>query len=198
MWKEKCGFTRETPVKPAKGTKTGTGTKSTRTVLEVPPTAVSTAEDIPTVETVGNEVEIPDDTLLPADFGEEEVPAHEGEAQENADDVPTTSVPERRSGRRWKPTQRFLGGMQQETIALPVLAQACCYDDQYETILDGAHPMSLLAKTDGDTMYWDQAMKQHDSAEFLKAAMDEATSHQENGHWRVIWKPNRYSMPSGA
>jgi hypothetical protein len=153
------------------------------------PTAVATAEDIPTVETVGNEVEIADDTLLPADLGEEEVPAHEGAAQENVDDVPTTSAPERRSGRRWKQTQTFLEGMQQETIVLPVAAQACCYDDQHETILDGVvHPMSLLAKNDGDTMYWDQAMKQHDSAEFLKAAIDEVTSHQENGHGNVIRK----------
>jgi hypothetical protein len=111
------------------------------------------------------------------------VSAHKGAAPENADDVP-----ERRSGRRWKPIPSFLEGMQQETIALPVAVQAFCYNDQHETILDGAHPMSLLAKTDGDTMYWDQAMKQHDSAEFLKAAMDEVTSHQENEHWRVIRK----------
>jgi Reverse transcriptase (RNA-dependent DNA polymerase) len=31
-------------------------------------------------------------------------------------------------------------------------------------------------------------MKQHNSAESLKAAIDEVTSHQENGYWKVIRK----------
>jgi hypothetical protein len=39
---------------------------------------------------------------------------------------------------------------------------------------------------DGDTMYWDQALKQHDAAEFVKAAIDETSTHQENGHWKVV------------
>jgi hypothetical protein len=42
--------------------------------------------------------------------------------------------------------------------------------------------------SEGDTMYWDQAMKQHDSSEFLKATIDEVTSHQENRHWKFIPK----------
>jgi hypothetical protein len=35
-------------------------------------------------------------------------------------------------------------------------------------------------------MYWDQAIKQHDSKEFIQAAVDEITTHQENGHWKVV------------
>jgi radical SAM superfamily enzyme len=62
------------------------------------------------------------------------------------------------------------------------------YDDEYETMVDNVNPMCLLTKTDGDTMYWDQAIRQHDAEEFIKAAVDEVTTHQKNGHWKVIDK----------
>jgi hypothetical protein len=60
------------------------------------------------------------------------------------------------------------------------------YDSKYKTFIDDKNPISLLASTDCDTMYWDQAIKQHDSAEFIKDAINEITTHQENSHWEVI------------
>jgi hypothetical protein len=35
-------------------------------------------------------------------------------------------------------------------------------------------------------MYWDQELKHHDAAEFVKAAVDEISTHQENGQWKVV------------
>jgi hypothetical protein len=72
-------------------------------------------------------------------------------------------------------------------VALPVALQAAVYDSEYyKTITDNIDPMSLLAKNDKDTMYFDQAMNQHDIPQFIKAAIDEVATHQDNGHWEVV------------
>jgi hypothetical protein len=47
------------------------------------------------------------------------------------------------------------------------------YDTEYCTFINDVHPKSVLAQLDGDTMYWEQALKQHDAPEFVKAAVDE-------------------------
>jgi hypothetical protein len=101
----------------------------------------------------------------------------------------------RRSGRTWKPTERYLKGKEQETISLTALARLAEYDSNYKTFIDDIHPVSVLAQTDGDTMYWDQALKQHDAKEFIQAALDEIGAHQGNHHWEVIKKS---LIPSGT
>jgi hypothetical protein len=88
--------------------------------------------------------------------------------------------------RAWRPTQRYLEGREQEAISLPASARIAEYDQEYKSMIDDVHPFSVLASTDGDTMYWDQAVKQHDAKEFIKAAVDEITTHQDNGHWKVV------------
>jgi hypothetical protein len=92
----------------------------------------------------------------------------------------------RRSKRAWKPTQRYLDSIAQETVALSAVARIAEYDTEYRTFLDGVHPFAVLAQSTGDTMYWDQALKQHDSQEFIDAALSEITSHQDNGHWVLV------------
>jgi Reverse transcriptase (RNA-dependent DNA polymerase) len=47
-------------------------------------------------------------------------------------------------------------------------------------------PILLMARTDQDTMYWDQAMKQPDAHQFLEAALEEIQTHKVNKHWEVI------------
>jgi predicted transposase YbfD/YdcC len=49
-------------------------------------------------------------------------------------------------------------------------------------MVDEVTPKCLLSKTDGDTMYWDQAIRQHDLEELIKGAVLEVTTHEENGH----------------
>jgi Reverse transcriptase (RNA-dependent DNA polymerase) len=76
----------------------------------------------------------------------------------------------------------------EQEMLLPVNLQAIKYDEEYETFLDNTHVLALAASNDPDTMYWDQAIKQPDSQEFIKAAIDEISTHQENGHWEVVPK----------
>jgi hypothetical protein len=81
----------------------------------------------------------------------------------------------------------MLERMEQEAISLPVL-QAIKYNMDYEPFIDNKSPILLLAITDGDTMYLDQAIKQSDSKQFIQAAIDEISTHQKQGHWKVIPK----------
>jgi hypothetical protein len=62
--------------------------------------------------------------------------------------------------------------------------EAINYSTQEEEIIKC--PILLMAKTDQDTMYWDQAMKQPDSQQFLEAALNEIQTHEVNKHWEVV------------
>jgi hypothetical protein len=50
--------------------------------------------------------------------------------------------------------------------------------------IDDVNPMTMLAKTDEDTMY--QALQQPDSAQFIQAEKDEINTHDINKHWEVV------------
>ena len=43
-------------------------------------------------------------------------------------------------------------------------------------------PIVYSASSDPDTMYMDQAMKQLDRKQFIKAMIDEVAAHTNNGH----------------
>ena len=55
-------------------------------------------------------------------------------------------------------------------------------------------PIAFAASSNQDTMYWHQAMKQPDKAQFLQAAKDEVKSHVDNEHF-VLFK--RGDLPKG-
>jgi hypothetical protein len=55
--------------------------------------------------------------------------------------------------------------------------------------------IALKASTDPDTMYWHQAMKQPDKAEFVKAAQKEVEGQVKNGNFSII---ERAQVPEGA
>jgi hypothetical protein len=197
-WREKCGFTND------KTSKTKTKVKATRIKSTISSSGRSKDLLQENLEHKLDDLQIQEEeyATLPVDFGELPVPAHEGvlEPVINEEGIrdPTNEINiknVRRSKRNWKPTQKILESIQQEDgFKVPVNLQACVYDDEYETFLDNANPMCLLAKTDHDTMYWDQAMKQHDAEQFIKAAIDEVSTHQANGHWEVLPKEE---VPNG-
>ena len=59
-------------------------------------------------------------------------------------------------------------------------------------------PIAYSASSDPDTMYMDQAMKQPDRKQFIKAMVNEVTAHSNNGHWKLIFKsevPHRTKVP---
>jgi hypothetical protein len=194
-WKEKCGFTRE----PGRGRKITTG-KQPKGVrinqvkeVDLVHENLLEKENVPGVQMLEEE----DASNIPADFGEAPQD-YEGDeflvqAQVQEPD-PHHEGTIRRSNRTWKPTKRFLEGAEQESYSIPVALQASVYDEDYLTFIDDVSPICLLAKTGGDTMYWDQAVRQHDADKFIDAAVDEVNTHQKNGHWAVIAKQD---VPNG-
>ena len=58
------------------------------------------------------------------------------------------------------------------------------------------HPMlAFAASADPDTMYYHEAMREPDRAEFIKAMQKEVNSHTENGVWELV---PRSSVPEGV
>ena len=55
-------------------------------------------------------------------------------------------------------------------------------------------PVSFVATSNKDTMYWHQAMKQSDANEFRQAAIKEFNDHYERKHWVLI---ERSQVPKG-
>ena len=53
-------------------------------------------------------------------------------------------------------------------------------------MVDEVNPMALLSRMDQDTMYWDQAIRAPDSEHFIKAALDEVQTHEDNKHWITV------------
>ena len=59
--------------------------------------------------------------------------------------------------------------------------------DPYDDFDSCEHnPLSLLAKSDQDTMYLDQALKAPDRAQFIEAMKKEVATHEERGHWKLV------------
>ena len=48
------------------------------------------------------------------------------------------------------------------------------------------HPISFHAEMMGDIMYSNQAMKQHDYEDFVKAVVKEVDGHVKAKHWKVL------------
>jgi Reverse transcriptase (RNA-dependent DNA polymerase) len=73
-------------------------------------------------------------------------------------------------------------------MEMPINLQAIKRDGEEDNFLDTEHVLSVAATADPDTMYWDQAIRQEDAADFIKAAVEEIETHQQQGHWEVIPK----------
>ena len=99
-------------------------------------------------------------------------------------------------GRIRRPTQRLMESTQQRDIHgkkgyyVSSSAQVLTPDQAHDQHLDlqerMRHPIAFHAEMMGDTMYYHQAMKQSDAAEFEKAVVKEVNGHVENKHWTLI------------
>ena len=81
---------------------------------------------------------------------------------------------------------QLLESIEEEKLVLPICLEAAAYDPYEDVEMDFMNPLTLLARTDGNTMYLDQAMKAPDQAEFIKAMAQEVGSHTERGHWKLV------------
>ena len=58
--------------------------------------------------------------------------------------------------------------------------------EEYEIQRQMADPIAFAASADPDVMYLHEAMKQPGKKEFVKAMINEVTTHTERGHWKII------------
>jgi Reverse transcriptase (RNA-dependent DNA polymerase) len=180
-WKVKCGFTKVTA-------------QSNKTKLKYTQ-PIPAPSKLPTINQRMDVDEILqphiNDDVPPGNNGEDLQP-YEGDAGDNAapSAAPSTepsTIPARTSSIAWKPSIKYLESIQQEDLelqAIPISMEALHYVGDIE--IEDPNPLLMIAKADKDTMYWDQAMKQPDSAKFIEAAKDEINTHEENEHWEVI------------
>jgi hypothetical protein len=120
-------------------------------------------------------------------------------------DAPAIETSVRKWSRRHKPTRRLIESLEQERMSvtnqrafqatnqnLPP-AEGNDYDndfyhgtEEHEIQRQMNDPIAFAASSDPDIMYLHEAMKQPDKKEFVKAMVDEVTTHTERGHWRVL------------
>jgi Reverse transcriptase (RNA-dependent DNA polymerase) len=176
-WRTKCYFVEPTITEK---------TERSDTKLNTKPTTVSTTEEVKQQiennipQTTGpNEVFAVDDPAFINNVPDRE---NEGAQVDMPEPIINTPQPIRRSTRSWKPTQRMIESISQEELNFT----AEIYYDDDQTFIDQQDPISIMAQLDKDTMYWDEAMKQHDAPQFLEAAIKEVKTHTEMKHWIVI------------
>ena len=128
-------------------------------------------------------------------------------------EAPPIETATRRWSRRHKPTQRLIESQAQARatnhdtaayLASQQTREAECgcagtsteandYDtdvyhgmEEYEIQRKMADPIAFAASSDPDIMYLHEAMKQPDKKQFVKAMIDEVTTHTERGHWKIV------------
>eukprot|EP00957_Ditylum_brightwellii_P164718 12541226-Ditylum_brightwellii.AAC.1 len=57
---------------------------------------------------------------------------------------------------------------------------------EYQTEVDMDDLIAFAAKMDPDTMYYHQAIREPDSAEFIQAMVTEINGHIEGKHWELV------------
>ena len=96
------------------------------------------------------------------------------------------NLPPTRSGRPRKLSSKF-----KDSIASGMSrAYSTYYDahhqDDYLTQDAMLDPISFAAKSDPDTMYYHQAIKEPDACHFIAAMVDELNEHIRRGHWSLV------------
>ena len=105
----------------------------------------------------------------------------------NVDDRPPGRWPARH-----RPTQQLL----HSSIAFESLFEKD-YDgeDEYEIQRQMADPIAFAASAGPDTMYYHQALKEPDRANFIEVMQTEVNTHTEKKHWELVMR--RENVPDG-
>jgi hypothetical protein len=111
---------------------------------------------------------------------------------------PLSQSPLRRSSRVRTPTREMLQSVAQQDLAFAAsleVANNTMYVEDYQA--EGMEdPIAFAAsKSDPDTMYYHQAMKQPDAKQFRAAMQKEIDDHVKNGHWEMMLKSE---VPEGT
>ena len=110
----------------------------------------------------------------------------QAQAPDTAEPTEHQPAPKRWS-KRHRPSQRLKEAIDQGFLAY-VSSATEDYDgkDQYDIQSEMSNPIAFSAKSDPDTMYLDEALKQPDRKKFIQAMVDEVESHTSLGHWQII------------
>ena len=133
-------------------------------------------------------------------------PTEDNEQAHSPNVQTTTNTPTlRRSTRVRKPSRRLQESIEAGTYDVFESLQAEAMDpnkyydalhqDDYKLQDDLKEPLSFLSKTQNDTMYFHQAMKEPDREEFVKAMVKEYNDHTDRKHWELITKDQ---VPEGT
>ena len=111
--------------------------------------------------------------------------------------IPATAEQQtlRRSSRQRRPTWRAIESAEQEDIALPAAFEVLATYSEPEIADEMTDPLAFLAKSDPDTLYYNQAMKAPDAKEFRLAMQGEVNDHCNNKHWVLC---RRSQVPEGV
>jgi len=132
---------------------------------------------------------------------DETIIGHDQEEEPFDNEVPNMTT---RSGRTIKLTPRMQESMEQRqqgvvTYKTEITEEEAYYDAFHEDdyLLQDAmdHPIAFMTHTDGDTMYFDEAMRAPDRSEFVKACIKEMNDHIERKHWELV---PRNKVPKGV
>ena len=92
----------------------------------------------------------------------------------------------RKSSRNRQPTWKVQDNMERGLQSYSASYYDALHEDDYLLQDQMSDPISFLAKTDADTMYYHQAMKEPDALEFKRAVVKEILDHCNRKHWIVV------------
>ena len=96
--------------------------------------------------------------------------------------------------KRHKPSLQLQESFEQRKLVFSTIFDDIDGDEEIQQQVQMSDPIAYSASSDPDTMYMDQAMKQPDRKQFIKAMVDEVAAHTNNGHWKLLLKSD---VPTG-
>jgi hypothetical protein len=177
-----------------------TGLRDTKTLETRKTRARQVEAHIPAIEQglwIGDEDYcVPIETEGNSNINSEIIEATEEQTSSNENVIPVVDkLVTTRSGRVSKPTQRYFESKQQETEVDAFFVEWGVYhDNEYIIQEELENPIAMVASSNPDVMYYDQAMKEDDAENFEQAMIDEVDTHTKNGHWEVV---KRSQVPVG-
>ena len=129
----------------------------------------------------------------------ENEPAANPDADGNIQDPPEVTMAHlniSKYGRQRRVTTRMQESQEQRSNNLVAYSAyyEVLHEEDYQMQEDMSDPIAFLASTNADTMYFDQAMRQPDKDEFVKAIVQEVNAHIDRNHWELI---PRSQVPKG-
>lgn len=79
----------------------------------------------------------------------------------------------------------------QEVLDANILSVILSFNKIDENNVDHVNPIPYLTMVKKDTMYFDQAMKQHNAHKFVKAIINEINDHVNKKHYKLIYLERR-------